>query len=147
MKQLSSFKCFYWICEVDETQETVRGQAHQICIYGWKYGLGIHSFRLTWSCLIIEFLATLSTFLESSNYRTVITYAFTFRTTNVFCCFYGIIVQIEFVKHKFPNEAILHCSTYAWHGTLHFWGFFTASSTRPRRIQWASSVTHSQRLS
>ena len=29
--------------------------------------------------------------------------AFTFHTTNVFCCFYSIMAQFELIKHKFLN--------------------------------------------
>ena len=81
---------------------------HQICLYGWEHNLWIHGFRVTWPCLIIEVLATLSKFLELSVYCTTINLCFTFHIKKSFCCFGSIMAQFEFIKHKFPNLTMLH---------------------------------------
>ena len=68
-------------------------------------------FRPTRPCLIVKVLATRAKFLESSGYCTVINYAFTFRTTNIFGSSYGVIAPFKFVEHKF---FMLH---------VHLWSF------------------------
>ena len=66
-----------------------------ICLYGLLLGLGVHCFRPTWPFLIVEVLATRTKFLERSSYCIVINYAITFRTTNVFSCFWGVMDQFQ----------------------------------------------------
>ena len=63
-----------------------------------EHNLEIHCFRLTWPCLSIEVLEGRVKCLEISDYRTVVNCAFTFRRTNVFRCFCGIMAQFEIVK-------------------------------------------------
>ena len=76
-----------------------------IYIHGLEYSLGNHSFSTTWSCLIVDVLASPEKFPEPSSYWTMINCAFTFRSTNVFFgCFCGdVIAQFELMKLKFPN--------------------------------------------
>ena len=64
-----------------------------ICLYGLENGLGIHSFRPTWSGLIVELLATRAKFLQPSGPCTVINWALTVRTKNVFGCFCGVWIR------------------------------------------------------
>ena len=66
-----------------------------ICFYDLKHVLRIHCFRLTWLCLIVEFLATWAKFLQLSAYCTLVNYALSFHTVDVWA-------QFIFVKHKFP---------------------------------------------
>ena len=55
---------------------------HQVCL--WKQSLGIHSFRPTWLCLIIEVLETWPNFLQPFGYCILINCTFIFHTTNMF---------------------------------------------------------------
>ena len=80
----------------------------RIYLNGFEHGLGIHSFRLTWPGLIIKVLTTRSKFLQPSGYCTVINSSVTFNIINVFVCFWDVITQFAFVKHKFPNYIMLH---------------------------------------
>ena len=81
-----------------------------ICLYG----LEIHSFRLTWLCLIIKVLATQAKFLKASGYCTVISCAFTFWITNVFSCFCNIMTQFNLAKFKFTNQTTLHIYQFSF---------------------------------
>ena len=68
-----------------------------IGFYGLKCSLMIHSFRPTWTCLIIK------TWAEFLVYCTVIT----FYTTNILSCFCSMMVHFKLVKYKFPNWIML----------------------------------------
>ena len=70
-----------------------------ICLYKLEHDVGIHGFRPTLPCLIVESLATGEKFLEPFGYCTVTI----FHTINVFGCFGGVMALFELVKHKFPN--------------------------------------------
>ena len=48
----------------------------QICFDGLKHNLGIYSFRPTWPCPIVEFLATWVKFLQPSSYCNAINCTF-----------------------------------------------------------------------
>ena len=72
-----------------------------ISLSGLKHSLEIHAFRFTWLCLIVEVLATQANFLQASGYCSMVNRDFTFRTTNIFGCFCGVMAQFKLVK--FPN--------------------------------------------
>ena len=75
----------------------------QICLYGLEQGLGIHGFKLTWSCLVVEVLSIQVKFLRLFAYCTEINCTFTFCTTNILGCIRGVMAQFELVKHKFSG--------------------------------------------
>ena len=72
---------------------------NRVCLYGLEHDLGIHDFKRTWPCLIVDVLATRAKSLLSSVYCTVTNCAFTFRSTNVFCYFRKIMTHTDLVKH------------------------------------------------
>ena len=78
---------------------------HQIYINDLEHGFGIHTFGPTLPCLIIKVLATQLKFIEPCSYCS--NCMFTFCTTNVFDCFWGIMAQLKLIKHKFMNYTIL----------------------------------------
>ena len=73
-----------------------------------EHGPWIHDFRPTWSCLIIEVLATWEKFLEPSGYCFMITCALIFCTTNAVGCFHSSLAKFELIKPKFLNSTTLH---------------------------------------
>ena len=81
---------------------------YQLYIYSLEHAFGIHGFRPTWPCLIVELLETSAKFLQLFGYCNVIKCSFTFFPTNVFNCFDGVMAQFLLVKHKFSNESMLH---------------------------------------
>ena len=81
---------------------------HQIWLNGLKHILGIHSFRLIWSSLIIKALATREKFIQPSGYCTEINRTFIFLTTKVFGCFRNVIDQLKPVKHEWPKKNALN---------------------------------------
>ena len=90
-----------------------------VCFFGLVHGLRIHSFRPIRHCLIIKALANQVEFLLPLGCCTVINYAFTFCTTNVFSCFHCVVAHFKLVKHKFPNlqhsaHSPVQLSTHTW---------------------------------
>ena len=79
-----------------------------IWFYSLEHRLGIHSYRSTWSSLIVEVLATWAKFLKPSGYSTVINCAFAFHTTNVFSCCCSVMTQFE---AKVPKLDYVACSS------------------------------------
>ena len=79
------------------------------CLYGFEYDLGIHGFKPTWPCLIIELLAAQVKFLQASCYYP----PFIFRT-NVFGCFRTDVAHFELFKHKMPNQIMLSVHLYCF---------------------------------
>ena len=98
--QFDSSRCFCWGCEGYKPHWTMRyeiwlifSQCLALDLPIWlKNCIKIHCFRLIWSCLIVELLATWAKFFELSGYCTVINCAFNFCRT-----------QFKFVWHNFPN--------------------------------------------
>ena len=97
--------CFCWGLKVDSnitglwvTELTWYSQnaTQWICLL--EHGIGIHTFRPTWPCLIVKVLATWVKFLQLSDYYTMINCTFTFCITNVFGCFCGVMVQFKLIK-------------------------------------------------
>ena len=79
----------YWTfleCEMSNSLHNYPRVTRLIRLYGLLYNFGIHSFRTTWLCLIIDVLEILAKFLEPSVDRTVINCAFPFRIANVLHC-------------------------------------------------------------
>ena len=85
---------------------------HWICLYGMKYGPGVHTFRPTWPCPVIEVLVTWAKFFKPSNFCIVIKCNSTFCTTNIFNCCFGIMALIEFVKQEFLNQTVAYSIVY-----------------------------------
>ena len=83
--------------------------------YSSERGLGIHGFRSTRPCLIVEVHVIRAKFHQSFCYCTVFICDFTFHATNVFGCFHGVIAQFEFLKHKFLNLTSLHVHLCSFH--------------------------------
>ena len=75
----------------------------RICLNSLEHGLGIHDFRSTWSCLIVEVLVNRTKFLQPFGYCIVINSAFIFCTTHVLGYFGDVMAQPKLLKHKFPN--------------------------------------------
>ena len=103
--------CFCWGHEGDKPYWAVRCQSRLIfCesyyLFGLQHDLRISTFRPPWLSLIVEVLATRAKFLEPSNNWTVIDWAFSFLTTNVFDSFHGVMTYFQFVKRKLPNETL-----------------------------------------
>ena len=77
---LSSLRSRTWRttldCEMPSSPDTRR-----IHLYSLKNGLGIHSWKPTWSCLIEALLATRVNFLQQSDHCILINCAFTFCMT------------------------------------------------------------------
>ena len=61
--------------------------ALRICIFSLNQGLAFYEFRLTWTFLIVEVLATCAKFRHLYSYPTVIKCTFAFRAKSVFGCF------------------------------------------------------------
>ena len=88
----------------------------------WLYGL-MHdsSFKPIRPSLTIEVLASRTKFLEVFGYCSVVNYAFTFCTINIFDCFHGVMAQYKFVKHKFSNyigHLSVQLSYMEWNKTM-----------------------------
>ena len=82
--------------ECDETPETVICPARLILSLFYSLNL-----LLCFLYVITEILATRAKFLDLSCYCSRINCAFTFRTTNVFAFFWGIMAEFELVKQKY----------------------------------------------
>ena len=68
------------------------------------YNLGLHDLKPNCSCLIIEDFADQAKFYEPSTCSAVIYFALSFRTTNGFGCFTGVIVQFELLKLNYLSK-------------------------------------------
>ena len=60
------------------------------------------------ACSIILVLVIRAKFLEIFTYCIVINCVFTFRTTNVFSCFFSVLAKFDLVKNKFLNWTTLY---------------------------------------
>ena len=96
-------------------------------------------FRPTWTCLILEVLASRKKLLQSSGYCTVISYAFIFRATNAFVCSRGCPVWTR--KAYVSNKITLHIHIFAfklyteWNNAQHVRALTTT-------ILWCNSYRH-----
>ena len=114
MRQFRSSRCF---CQGRENGKPYLNDmlsspdncaTHWICFIDFENSFGIHNFRFTWPCLIVEVLATWAKLLAPPGCYTVINCAFTFSTANIFGCFHSIIDHFELVKQKLLNQTKLH---------------------------------------
>ena len=71
-------------CGMSSFPDTLRVLPAGFASDGLKHCLGIHVFRPTWLCLIVEVLATWEKFLKPLSYCTVINCNFTFNQHNFF---------------------------------------------------------------
>ena len=73
----------------------------------------IQGFRLIWPFLVVEFLAVWANFLQPSGYKSVINCPFTFRTKDVFVCFYGGMAPVRIrIRFQIGPRCTFICATF-----------------------------------
>ena len=105
--QILLLRLWLWttlVCLMLSSPDTL-STTNWICFSGLEYSHGIHGVRPAWPSLIIKVLAFRVKFFELSGYCTLIDYAFTFCTRNVFVRFHNIMAQFKWIKQKFPYVA------------------------------------------
>ena len=84
---------------------------HQIFFYHLQHGLGIHSFNITWTCLIVQVLATRAKILKPSGYSPVIIWDYTFRATNIL----AVIEELWPISMSKSISSRIRQCLFKWH--------------------------------